>query len=434
MKKILLSMLAFVAMAVNAQDVAIALDSNLGLANGTDVTYLAQDGVTLTFDKGSSNNAPKYYTTGDAVRLYGGNTVTVSSSQTITSLTFTISGTNTFKAEATANVGDFDPETATWTGEANEVTITNGSGSGHARISSVTVTLEGEAEPTVTANVAEVYFWNYAYANPEYGTWYETNRQYITVTENNFEENIALNAVMKSSGKTNGSYLENSTRFTVSGTVFTSGQINVMCTSKKPGVYEDAIQLKNGSDVYLEIPVKMVIIGTSDDGTLGEEEVWPFNVADAYAIHSIMPAGGNYYTDPTHEWSMYDDGVRCYKGIVAEVKEISTQYGNATFYIKDADGDQKLQIYRAKGLNNEAITDDHVVAVGQEVVVVGELCDYNGTPEIKNGYLYSVTGVADAITNVESTQTTDAIYNIAGQRVNNNAKGILIINGKKVIR
>lgn len=288
--------------------------------------------------------------------------------------------------------------------------------------------------PTVTSDIKNVYFWNYAYADPEAGTWYETNRQYITVTENNFDENVVLSSVMKSSGKAKGSYLENNTRFEVAGTVFTSGQINVASTSKKPGVYEDVIQLKSGDEIYLEIPVKMVIVGTSDDGTIYDDEVYPFNVADAYAIHSIMPTGGNYYTDPTHEWSAYDDGIRYYKGIVSSIDEISTQYGNATFNIKDEDGEKTLKVFRVKGLENEKITDENLIKEGDEVVICAELCDYNAAPELKNGYIHSITpGTATAISNVAyETANSNMMYNLAGQRVTN-AKGIVIVNGKKVM-
>ncbi|MBQ7451510.1 MAG: hypothetical protein IJV60_03035, partial [Prevotella sp.] len=42
---------------------------------------------------------------------------------------------------------------------------------------------------------------------------------------------------------------------------------------------------------------------------------------------------------------------------------------------------------------------------------------------------------ADAITNVQSVKTanTDAIYNLAGQKVDSNYRGIVIKNGKKYL-
>ena len=36
----------------------------------------------VVFDKGTNSNAPKYYTSGSAIRAYGGNTVTISSNNT----------------------------------------------------------------------------------------------------------------------------------------------------------------------------------------------------------------------------------------------------------------------------------------------------------------------------------------------------------------
>ena len=63
-----------------AADVTIDF-SSYGYANGDEVESVTSDDITVTFDKGTnSNNAPKYYTTGEAVRCYGGNFFTVSSS------------------------------------------------------------------------------------------------------------------------------------------------------------------------------------------------------------------------------------------------------------------------------------------------------------------------------------------------------------------
>lgn len=97
------------------------------------------DNVTATFAKGTNNNSPKYYTTGEAARLYGGNTLTLTAAEgtTITGVTFTFSsgdGTN----EITANPGEF--ANGAWTGSANEVTFTIGGTSGHRRIAAITVT------------------------------------------------------------------------------------------------------------------------------------------------------------------------------------------------------------------------------------------------------------------------------------------------------
>ena len=110
-----------------------------GYANAEDFASLTVNGVTVEGDKGdNSKNGPKYYTSGDAVRFYGGNTFTISASKNIESVTITFGsgeGTN----EITASPGSWvSPE---WTGSASSVTFTIGGTSGHRRIQKLVVTL-----------------------------------------------------------------------------------------------------------------------------------------------------------------------------------------------------------------------------------------------------------------------------------------------------
>ena len=57
--------------------------SEQGYTNAQVIESVAFDSnVSGTFEKGSSNNAPKYYTTGSAIRCYGGNYFTISDSST----------------------------------------------------------------------------------------------------------------------------------------------------------------------------------------------------------------------------------------------------------------------------------------------------------------------------------------------------------------
>ena len=79
------------------------------------------------------------------------------------------------------------------------------------------------------------------------------------------------------------------------------------------------------------------------------------------------------------------------KGIISEIKEISTSYGNATFWISDdgfqpGDNTKVLQIYRGFSFGGEKFTDAEALVVGDEVVLVGRLKNYNGnTPETNSG-------------------------------------------------
>jgi len=120
--------------------------SEQGYENAEEVVAVEATNFSVTFDKGTNNNnAPKYYTTGAAVRAYGGNTFTVSSDYTITKIALTFAsgeGTNAI----TTDDGTFT--SPNWTGSASSVTFTIGGASGHRRIQSITVTYDEGGIPT----------------------------------------------------------------------------------------------------------------------------------------------------------------------------------------------------------------------------------------------------------------------------------------------
>lgn len=128
--------------------------SELGIANGVAVEPLTNNIVTLTFDKGSNSNAPKYYTTGEAIRCYGGNTITFSSSVNITKIELTFASGEGSNA-ITADCGTYAD--GVWTGESTDVVLTIGGTSGHRRIVTITVSYEGESNLT-TNEYSDVEF------------------------------------------------------------------------------------------------------------------------------------------------------------------------------------------------------------------------------------------------------------------------------------
>ena len=110
-----------------------------GYENAQAVSSFSGQNFTISFDKGTNSNAPKYYNTGNAIRCYGSNSFTISSSKTITGITLTFAsgeGTN----EITVDKGSYSD--GTWTGSASSVTFTVGGTTGHRRIAKVAVTIE----------------------------------------------------------------------------------------------------------------------------------------------------------------------------------------------------------------------------------------------------------------------------------------------------
>ena len=124
-----------------------------------------------------------------------------------------------------------------------------------------------------------------------------------------------------------------------------------------------------------EKPSTGEVIGAEGNGTLEE----PFNVA---AVIKYVQELGADVESPEKVYI---------KGIVCSTKEISAQFGNATFDIS-ADGElggEKFTIYRAKGLNNQNIKSEDDVQVGDEVIVYGNVVNYKGnTPETTQGKAY----------------------------------------------
>ena len=74
------------------------------------------------------------------------------------------------------------------------------------------------------------------------------------------------------------------------------------------------------------------------------------------------------------------------KGKVSQIKEVSAQFGNATYWISD-DGstDNQLYVFRGKYLNGEKFTSEDQLKVGDEVVILGKLTTYNGDPQVNTG-------------------------------------------------
>lgn len=131
--------------------------------------------ISAKFEQGTNtNNAPKWYSTGTAIRLYGGNTLTLSAPQGyyITSVEFTThTSKNTFNDSTTVKIANKKTSLAslnglTWTaGEKeviNAITIKNGGSTGHIRIQTITVNYATAFNPYEEEELTP------AYVNAEY--------------------------------------------------------------------------------------------------------------------------------------------------------------------------------------------------------------------------------------------------------------------------
>ena len=125
------------------------------LSSASSVTI---DGITVSFAKASGSNAPAWYDAG--LRLYASNTVTISSANNITAITFDWEkqGNKTF-ASATANVGSYTHPSAagegTWEGSATTVVFTLGN-SGQLQLNTLHVTAGSTSISVTLDDINEV--------------------------------------------------------------------------------------------------------------------------------------------------------------------------------------------------------------------------------------------------------------------------------------
>ena len=82
------------------------------------------------------------------------------------------------------------------------------------------------------------------------------------------------------------------------------------------------------------------------------------------------------------------------KGYITAIEEVNISYGNAEYTISDdKKGSNELLVYRGNYLENSKFTSKDQIKIGDEVVVTGDLVDYNGTYEVKQGnYIHSLNG------------------------------------------
>ena len=121
--------------------------STKGYANGDEISSVdIAEGINITFNQGTNSNTPKYYTTGTAVRVYGGGYFVVSSTfGAITKIVLTF-GTDDGNNGITTDYDTYSD--GTWTGSSQSVKFTIGGTSGNRRIKAISVTTESGTTAT----------------------------------------------------------------------------------------------------------------------------------------------------------------------------------------------------------------------------------------------------------------------------------------------
>lgn len=156
-----------------------------------------------------------------------------------------------------------------------------------------------------------------------------------------------------------------------SGDLDITGVFTVYATNPSRYGYTWQILLRTAADVAEAVPADPFegVAGTGE-GTAES----PFNVERALSMINL---------------GKYDSSTQYYiTGIISSVSDVSTSYGNATYYISDDGTDtNSLCVFRGYYLNGDKFTDDtkDALAAGKKVTIQGKLTLYNTTPEVNSG-------------------------------------------------
>lgn len=166
MKRILLFLSLVLTMALpSLAETATLVYSEEGYANAEDVTStdIVADGTTVAVvvvDKGTGTNPPKYYTTGNGLRLYANNTLTINMAEglTVSKAVFTFASSSyAFKTGLSVNSGSFTglgQDVQTWNastaGETSFTLISNAT----VRLQTIEITYTGSAVTLLPANLS----------------------------------------------------------------------------------------------------------------------------------------------------------------------------------------------------------------------------------------------------------------------------------------
>ena len=194
-------------------------------------------------------------------------------------------------------------------------------------------------------------------------------------------------------GKVTATYSDGSTKDVTASAVVSAPDLSTAGTKEVTVTYTEGDVTRN-TKYTVTVSAASAHAGTAED---------PYSVADAKAATLALGEGKtsseSYYT----------------KGVISQIDEVSTDHGNATYFISD-DGTatDQFEVFRGKYIGNISFTAADQIQVGDEVVVYGKLVYYKGssasTPEIAQGnYLTSLKRNGTDIKAMQATLSQAAV-------------------------
>ena len=401
---------------------------------GGETATVTKDGITLTIDKGTSTSGAGNLYNGQQFRIFKGNTLTVSSTVgNITQIVFTCTANNTTKwgpgCFAAQDGYTYEGKIGTWVGNAAAVNFT--AESNQVRATTIEVTVGGEVGPTKKS--AGLKF-SETTVNYELGTTFtaptftkETTAAVKFVSDNEEVATVNAEGVIAATGKEGKAVITASAE---ENDDFNAGTATCTVYVYHMNVYKKATAVEAGKD-YL-------IVAQRDEKTYYAAPV-KYNAEKPYGYLNSFKVDG--IVDELKIKSSYNDAFT-FEGV------------EGGYAIKDANGyylymDENVK-HASFQLGNEAKAWTVEPAENGTFTITnnGKFIQYgNGTfttfgawkeaqEKAVKPMLFVLDDAASSINGVQTTvkPQSNVRYNIAGQRVAADYKGIVIINGKKYLQ
>lgn len=399
---------------------------------GGETATVTQDGITLSIDKGTSTSGAGNLYNGQQFRIYKGNTLTVSSTVgNITQIVFTCTANGTTKQGpgcfAAQDGYSYEGKIGTWVGNAAAVNFT--AESNQVRATTIEVTVGGEVGPTKKA--AGLKF-SETTVNYELGTTFtaptftkETTAAVKFVSDNEEVATVNAEGVIAATGKEGKAVITASAE---ENDDFNAGTATCTVYVYHMNVYKKATAVEAGKDylivaqrdekTYYAAPVKYnaekpygYLNSFKVDGIVDELKI-KSSYNDAFTFEGVE---GGYAIKDANGYYLYMDG-----------KHASFQLGN------------EAKAWTVEPAENGTFT---ITNNGQFIQYGnGTFTTFGAWTEAQENAVKPMLFVLDdAASSINGVQTTvkpqsNVRYNIAGQRVAADYKGIVIINGKKYLQ
>ena len=194
---------------------------------------------------------------------------------------------------------------------------------------------------------------------------------------------------------------------TVQAPNMTAGDMTFAVTAPTANCYYKLVvdcQKMSGSSGVVQIS-KLAYYKSGEEPVIVDISNTPETAYTVAKAHELIEAGEGLAT------SVY------VKGVITEVGDYNSNYGQVNYYINDADGaGEDLYIYGGLYLKGEEFKSNEQIKVGDEVVVYGALKEYNGTHEMDYGnYIYSLNGKTEPDDPVNEPVVCDNIAAVKAQ-------------------